>query len=111
MRNTMGSNLSSMFIGIGIGAMVALLFAPKSGEETREYLSQKAAEGKEYAQQKARELQVRATDMVEQGKQVVTDQMGSISSAIDAGRRAYWANKPNGSAKESPSVSVSRAGM
>jgi len=71
------------------GALVGILFAPKSGEETREFLAQKADEGREYAQRKARELRERAEDLVERSKNVATRQKDSISAAVDAGRDAY----------------------
>ena len=56
MGDSSGSKVSYFMVGLGIGALVGILFAPKSGEETREYLSQRAEEGREYAQRKAREL-------------------------------------------------------
>jgi gas vesicle protein len=88
-----GSKLSYFLAGIGIGTLVGILFAPKSGEETREYLSQRADEGKEYAQRKARELRERADDLVQRGKQAATRQKESISAAVDAGREAYQREK------------------
>ena len=53
------SNASYLPVGVGIGSLVGVLFAPKSGEDTREYLEQKAKEGSEYTQKKARELKAR----------------------------------------------------
>jgi gas vesicle protein len=50
------SKVSYFLVGLGIGWLISILLAPKSGEETREYLSQKAKEASEYAQRKAREL-------------------------------------------------------
>jgi gas vesicle protein len=88
-----GSKLSYFLAGIGIGALVGILFAPKSGEETRDYLSQRADEGKEYAQRKARELRERADDLVQRGKQAASRQKESISAAVDAGREAYQREK------------------
>src|SRR5579863_3616794 len=64
MADNTGSKVSYFLVGLGIGALVGILFAPKSGEETREYLSKKADEGKEYAQRKARELRERAEDLL-----------------------------------------------
>ena len=46
-----GTVMLAFVVGALTGAAVALLFAPASGEETREYLGQKAREG----QAKARE--------------------------------------------------------
>jgi gas vesicle protein len=93
MGDSTGSKISFFLVGLGIGALVGILFAPKSGEETREYLSQRAEEGKEYAQRKARELRERADDLVERGKQVATKQKESVSAALDAGREAYQREK------------------
>ncbi|MFY9531259.1 MAG: YtxH domain-containing protein [Candidatus Acidiferrales bacterium] len=56
------SKVSYFLVGLGIGWLISILLAPKSGEETRKYLSQKAKEGSEYAQRKARELRGRTDD-------------------------------------------------
>ncbi|HJY85228.1 MAG TPA: YtxH domain-containing protein [Candidatus Acidoferrales bacterium] len=93
MSDNAGAKISYFLVGVGIGAIVGILFAPKSGEETREYLSQKADEGKEYAQKKARELRERADDLVERGKQVAARQKDQIAAAVDAGRDAYQREK------------------
>jgi gas vesicle protein len=93
MADSTGSRISYFLVGLGIGAVVGILFAPKSGEETREFLSKKAEEGKDYAQQKARELRERAEDLVERGKQVASKQKDSLSAAVDAGRDAYQREK------------------
>ena len=93
MADNVGSKISYFLVGLGIGALVGILFAPKSGEETREFLSQKADEGRDYAQRKAKELRERAEDLVEQSKQVVSRQKDSISAAVDAGREAYQREK------------------
>src|SRR5271167_702167 len=87
--NNAGSKVSFFLVGLGIGALVGILFAPKSGEETREYLSAKADEGKEYAQKKARELRERAEDLIERSKEIMSRQKDAISSAVDAGKQTY----------------------
>ena len=89
MADNVGSKVSFFLVGLGIGALVGILFAPKSGEETREYLSQKADEGRDYAQRKARELRERAEDLVERSKQAASRQKDTLSAAVDAGREAY----------------------
>ncbi len=93
MADNIGSKISYFMVGLGIGALIGILFAPKSGEETREYLAKKADEGKEYAQRKARELRERAEDLIERGKEVATRQKDSISAAVEAGREAYQREK------------------
>src|SRR3974390_1570047 len=88
-ESNVGSKVSFFLVGLGIGALVGILFAPKSGEETREYLTKRAEEGKLYAQRKARELRERADDLVERSKQAASRQKDSISAAMEAGREAY----------------------
>ena len=93
MADNVGSKISYFLVGLGIGALIGLLFAPKSGEETREYLSQKADEGREFAQKKAKELRERAEDLLERGKDVASRQRESITAAVEAGREAYQREK------------------
>lgn len=92
-ENNAGSKVSFFLVGLGIGALVGILFAPKSGEETREFLAAKADEGREYAQRKARELRERAEDILERGKTAAGRQKDTISAAVDAGRDAYQREK------------------
>ena len=92
-ENNAGSKVSFFLVGLGIGALVGLLFAPKSGEETREYLTGKADEGREYAQRKASELRERAEDLIERSKEIMARQKDTITSAVDAGKDAYTREK------------------
>jgi len=89
MADNVGSKVSYFLVGLGVGALVGVLFAPKSGEETREYLSNKADEGKDYAQRKARELRERADELIERSKDVAVRKKDSLSAAVEAGRDAY----------------------
>jgi gas vesicle protein len=88
-NNNIGSKVSFFIVGLGVGALVGILFAPKSGEETREYLTNKAEEGKEYAQRKARELRERAEDLIERSKEIMARQKDAVSSAVEAGKETY----------------------
>ena len=89
MADNVGSKVSYFLVGLGVGALVGVLFAPKSGEETRDFLTKKADEGKDYAQRKVREARERADDVVERGKQVAARQNQSVSAAFEAGKEAY----------------------
>ncbi|HEX8764223.1 MAG TPA: YtxH domain-containing protein, partial [Candidatus Acidoferrum sp.] len=64
MADNVGSKVTYFIVGLGVGALLGVLFAPKPGEETREFLTKKADEGKEYAQRKARELRERADELI-----------------------------------------------
>jgi gas vesicle protein len=89
MSDNVGSKISLFLVGLGIGAVVGMLYAPKSGDETRDYLSKKADEGRDYAQKKARELRERAEDLVERSKEIMARQKDAVSSAVDAGKETY----------------------
>jgi gas vesicle protein len=82
-------NVNYFLVGLGIGSAVGILFAPKSGEKTREYLAKKANEGNEFARKKARDLRDRAEEAVEHGKETIAQTKGQIASAIDAGLKTY----------------------
>ncbi|HTS13729.1 MAG TPA: YtxH domain-containing protein [Candidatus Limnocylindrales bacterium] len=89
MADNAGSKVSFFLVGLGIGALLGILFAPKSGEETREYLSSRADEGRDYAQRKARELRERAEDLIERSKEIMARQKDAISSAVESGKEVY----------------------
>jgi len=89
MADNVGSKVSYFLVGLGVGALVGVLFAPKSGEDTREYLTKKADEGKDYAQRKARELRERADELIERSKDSAVRKKDSLSAAVEAGREAY----------------------
>ncbi|MBZ5672328.1 MAG: YtxH domain-containing protein [Acidobacteriia bacterium] len=74
--------------GFGIGAAVALLFAPLSGEETRKLIVDKAEEGKDYVASKGRELRKQAGDLVDQGKELVSKQKERLADVLEAGKQA-----------------------
>jgi gas vesicle protein len=75
--------------GLGIGSLIGILFAPKSGEETRKYIAKRTSEGNEFARKKMQELQDRAEDLVESGKKIVAQTEGQIAAAIDVGIETY----------------------
>jgi gas vesicle protein len=77
-----GTKVSFFLAGVGIGAAVALLFAPKSGEETRKYLADRANDGRDYVAAKGRELRKQAEGMVDRGKEVVTKQKERLAEAL-----------------------------
>ena len=89
MSDNGGNKVSFFLVGMGIGALLGILFAPKSGEETRDGLIRRADESRDYAQRKARELRERADDLVERGRDVVETGRDSINDAIEAGKGAY----------------------
>ncbi len=89
MADNVGSKVSYFLVGLGVGALMGVLFAPKSGEDTREYLAKRADDGRDFAQKKARELRDRADDLIERSKEVASRKRESISAAVEAGRDAF----------------------
>ncbi len=85
----MKSEMGLFFAGTAVGIAAAMLFTPKSGPETREYLRSKANEGADFVKQRAGEVREKAMDMVERGKKTVQEQVDTVAAAMDAGKQAY----------------------
>jgi gas vesicle protein len=83
------NGLSSFLLGLGVGVAIGMLFAPKSGEETRELIKNKAGEGGEYLKQRGAELKDTASGWVDKGKEALNRQRDTINEAVDAGKQAY----------------------
>jgi gas vesicle protein len=75
--------------GLGVGAALGVLYAPKSGRETREAILNAAEEGRDVVRDRARQYKDQASDWVERGKDVVSSQKDQFRSAFEAGRQAY----------------------
>jgi gas vesicle protein len=84
-----GAKFGYFLAGLGIGALIGILVAPRSGEETREYLRERYEDTRDLAKQKARELRERTGELVEKGKDFVERQRESVEAAVDAGKQAY----------------------
>ena len=88
-ENNPVSKLGYFLVGGGIGAVIALLFAPRSGRETRDIITQKAVESKEKIASAGRDVSGKVSGYVDKGKDVVNTQKEQISAAIEAGKQAY----------------------
>jgi len=75
-------------VGAGVGAILALLLAPKTGEQTRKLIAEKAEEGKDFVVSKGREFKGQAEELVEKGKDLVTKQKERLAGALEAGKEA-----------------------
>jgi len=82
------TKLSYFIAGMGIGAAIALLFAPQSGEETRKRIVEKTQEGKDYVAAKGREIRKQAEDLVDQGKELVNKQKARLADVLESGKQA-----------------------
>ena len=88
-----GAVILSFFIGGIIGAGVALLTAPKTGEETRKMIKDLAEETKEKVEGYIGEVKGKATTYVEKGKGFIEKEKNIISKAVEAGKEAYEKEK------------------
>jgi gas vesicle protein len=83
------NKLSYFFLGLGLGVAVGVLFAPKSGAETRDFLRSKAEEGTDYVKQQADNLKDTAAETLEKSKQTIQKHKENLVSAVEAGKQAY----------------------
>lgn len=101
------SGLGWFLAGLGIGALVGVLYAPKSGQETREELAAQARDAKEKAEQyvdqgrdqvndyvdKGREYYDKSrtqwSQYVDKGKDFLAQQQEKVASAVDQGKQIY----------------------
>src|SRR6202049_4339450 len=73
-----GGILLAFILGAVSGAALAMLYAPATGRETREYLGERAREGRD-----------RATEMAKKGRQAIDEGRETLANAIERGREAY----------------------
>jgi gas vesicle protein len=73
-----GSKLIWFIAGVAIGASLALLYAPKTGRETRRYIEKKTEEGREAIAETGKEIYGRGKDIYEKGRKVADDAAGLI---------------------------------
>jgi gas vesicle protein len=87
------SIILSFLIGGLVGAGVALLLAPRAGEETRERIKGLVDEVKEKAEEYAEQVKGKATTTLDKGKGLFEEKKSIISKAIEAGKEAYEKEK------------------
>jgi len=92
-----GSKLAYFLVGGGIGAIVALLFAPRTGRETRDIISQRTADSRERVASATRVTSGKVSDYLDKGleksREAVSTQRDQLSAAIAAGKQAYQEEK------------------
>jgi len=113
--DSISTRLTYLLIGGGIGAILALLFAPKSGHELRgdikdatrkgidrsreaaQQLSDRAGEYYEATRERASELYTQAagkvTEMSQTAREAASRQTGTLGAALEAGKKAYQEEK------------------
>ena len=84
-----GNSFLWFLAGLGVGAVVGVLYAPRSGDEMREVIRSKAQEGGERSRHHARRAREQANDWMDRGRDVLNQQKEQFRSAYEAGRQAY----------------------
>jgi gas vesicle protein len=84
-----GNTFVWFLAGLGLGALAGLLYAPRSGSETRDVIRARAEEGREYVRGRAREARDQASQWADKGRDVVSQQKEQFRAAYEAGRQAY----------------------
>ena len=124
-----GDKLVYFLIGAGIGAVTALLFAPKSGSELRSEIADATKKGLDYARDTSRDVSERATeyyqtgveraqdlgargreavhDLGDRSKDLINRQKAQFAAAIEAGKQGYREAKQADQAKVSAAVEES----
>lgn len=126
-NSSASAKLTYLLIGGGIGAVIALLFAPKSGEELRGDIADATRKGIEKGKETAAQLQERAgeyyevgreraselyetgrekaTELTEKARSAAARGANPFTAAVEAGKEAYVAEKRR---NESKSISEGR---
>lgn len=84
-----GNSFVWFLAGLGLGALVGVLYAPKAGSETRDALRARAEEGREYVRNRARDARTQASEWMDRGRDAVNQQKDQFRAAYEAGRQAY----------------------
>lgn len=99
-----GDKFLYFLAGAGIGAVLSLLFAPKSGRETRDFLAktaydgrdfinEKVGEGRQFVEETRRKVGDDVTSWVDKSKESVQRQKEQLTAAFEAGKAAYREEK------------------
>ncbi|MGB7750051.1 MAG: YtxH domain-containing protein [Candidatus Acidiferrales bacterium] len=99
MTEKIHSTAGYFLAGLAIGSLVGIVFAPKSGEGTRGFLSKKVKHGSKHARKKARELRERAEDLVDRGTELVNQANEQIATGLDEATTADMPVKAKARAK------------
>ncbi len=84
-----GSGFLWFLAGIGIGAAVGILYAPKAGDEMRQRIREVAEEGRDNVRERARQAKEQAGTWADRGRDYLSQQKEQIRNAYEAGRQAY----------------------
>ena len=74
--------MGNFLLGFGIGVTMGVLFAPKSGSETRRYLADRANESSDFLMQQGQQIKSTASDLMDKGREMVMNQKDKVSDMM-----------------------------
>jgi gas vesicle protein len=80
-------------IGLVIGGTLALLFAPKSGEQTRKEIGDALEDLKDKAEQVIDDLQVTTAELIDRSQALLEETRENVARSVEAGKEAYTQKK------------------
>ena len=106
-----GGSFGSFCLGALVGAGLALLFAPQSGEETQEEIRIRAQKLRAVAEERMREAQLTLEDRLENVKEGVESRVELVRDAVESGRVAAEEARTDLEAKLERSKAAAKAGI
>jgi gas vesicle protein len=85
----------ALFFVLGgfVGAAIALLLAPRSGEETRRLIAMKSREGADFIASRTQDVSEKTSGLIDRGKELLQQQRDQLAAALEAGKQAYREEK------------------
>jgi gas vesicle protein len=83
-----GSGIGTFILGALVGAGIALLFAPQTGEETQQEIRERARRLKDGAEDRVRDAQRQLEARMDQAREGVQARVGQVREAVESGRQA-----------------------
>jgi gas vesicle protein len=106
-----GGGIGSFILGAMVGAGLALLFAPQSGEETQRDIKDRALRLRDAAEERIKEAQKQLEEKIESARLEMNERVDQIKDAVDAGRQAALEARHELERKLDQSKAAYRAGV
>jgi len=88
-----GEKALFFLVGAALGAVTALLLAPRSGAETRKLIAARAREGADVVTTRSKAVSDMASSYLDRGRDAIQHHKDQLSAAFEAGKQAYMEEK------------------